>query len=433
MRPLIKTSTRDPREQMCVLFLGQPGIGREQVMAALDQTSVSVPGLWKAFDFEHEFLYPSGTVRPFLSDRPHRRRQAWANAFRELVDAVDSCDAQHVGVFLHGYFWFAGDLFHSLNLQDIRAIDPTVVVTLVDDVFDVHSRINAREDRYDTGASELLIPQIMTWRSAELDLADLIASDVRVGRQLPHFAFAVKHSGETLWQLLLDRRRLTIYTSFPITRAIEPREDVTESRCQSLRAEINFYRATLREDPRFTVLDPLTIDEHRYRSDGTRRWRWPLDELPPMVPAETGAKEGEWYHARTEEQLETPDIRTALVNEIKVQIQRRDFRMIDAADVVAAYRPSAFTSVPSAGTSAELRYGMDTNKHLYVVHDPTEDGGKYIRAESPFGDDVRPLVVPTSEELCRQLGELYDQRHAAFDLGEEPAAWTDRAGTVLRR
>jgi hypothetical protein len=424
------SGVRDPSESSTVLFLGQTGVEkrlvaqrlREEIARRAQAVGVDPNTLWATLDFE-DFLTQGLTVREFVQRYTFQRQDAWDRACARVVQAASESKARDIGLFLHGYYWYDGELFTNINLNALSRLNPTVVVTLIDDVYDVHSRIMAREEEFTTGASQLLVPQLLTWRWAEIGLGDFVARNVR-DKSIPHLVLAVKHSASTLRQLLLERERLPVYASFPISRVRrEPeQEDVSREQQEELRAEINEFRRRLR-DAGFTVLDPLTIDELRFGAAGQLTPRWPVDDLGPMVPPEQ-----EPYHERTQRQLTEPYVWQPLASEVNVQVSRRDFRMVDAAQAVATFRPAALTGIHSGGTREELRYAKFRGRSLAVVHDPRQDGGReYLDEGGPFGGQVQPAVFDSIDGLIEHLGRLQEARSRAFRQLNEPQAWTDRA------
>jgi hypothetical protein len=424
---------RSPDEQACVLFLGQTGLGKKvlakALLAEISQRAAGAgvkPGeIWEHFDLEQDFLDPGRPIRDFLQDLPFERQGAWDTAANELISRVKASDARHVGVFLHGYYWFRGEFFTHIDVNALRGLQPTLIVTLIDDAYDVHTRIMQREAEFETGADELVLPQLLTWRWAEISIGDLLARSVRGDRRVRHLVFAVKHSANTLRQLILERQRLPVYASFPITRVRRPRTGITKSNRESLQSEVNAFRKRLRGEG-FTVLDPLTIDEYRLTDGGELLERWDIADLDPMVPPETD------LHQETLRQVGDEHTRRPLMSEVKVQITRRDFRMIDGAAVVATYRPAAFDGIPSAGTTAEIRYGERTKRGTVMVHVADTDGGAFGAGDSPFGEDVKPIVVPDLDRLIEHLRQRQEDRSALFAAEKEPQAWTDLAGNVLQ-
>jgi adenylate kinase len=399
----------------CVLFLGQTGVCKRAVAAALDEevhyTSASA-GLseprWEAFHFE-DFLVGGTTIREFVQAPAKQRQHDWQEAAQALAKEFFASDIPHRGVFLHGTYWYRGELFNHIRISDLAHLQPTCVVTLIDDVYDIHSRVIGREQEFDWGASELTLPQLVTWRWAEIGLGDLLARNV-ADHELPHFVIAVKHPARTLRQLLLERQRLPVYASFPITKVRKPADGLTETDQKALKEQIGDFRQKLR-DARYTVLDPLTIDE--YRVDGQDLLpRWSIDDLSPMVPGEE----------LTEETIKQVTSNwPTMSRDIGVQVARRDFRMIDAADAVACYRPQAYDGKHSGGTLEELRYGQQEGKVVVVAHDDVADGGEYGDGGGPFSGVATPAIYDSLDGLLAHLANVQSERDQRWH--KKPQEW----------
>jgi hypothetical protein len=357
-----------------ILVFGQTGIKKKAVAAAFeteigkvaDQSGLAVADLWEAFELEDEL---ETEVREFVRLHPERRQEQWERMAQTLAMQVNASKARRKAVFLHGFYWYRGELFNHVVLSTLAAVRPSLVVTLIDDVFDVHSRLMSREAEFKTGADKITIPELVTWRWAEIGLADLVARNL-TSTPAPHFVFPVKHSAQTLRKLLLDPSPLRVYASFPISRVRRPGR-LPDTQQAEMREEINAFRRDLR-DRGFTVLDPLTIDEYRFDPEThTLLDRWPVEDLEPMVPAEVDLNEA------TLDQLKDPSVAAALSLGVEAQVEPRDFRMVAMANAVACYRPAAYDGQHSHGTLEELRYASEIGRSIVVVHDPDRDGGPY--------------------------------------------------------
>jgi hypothetical protein len=430
---------RDTSEKACILFFGQTGIGkcdahdpsRRTVASALAAECAAAarltgddPGdLWQAFDFE-DYLMPGKSVREFIPEHRPRRQIAWDRACRRLAADVESSSAAVVGVFLHGYYWNRGELFNHVNLAELSRLKPTLTVTLVDDAYDIHSRIQRHEDEFTIGSSSLRLSQVLNWRWTEIGLADLVARNVRSDRPIEHFLVNAKHPPEMLYRLLFDRARLPVYASFPITKVrFESEQGISLEQRDELRDEINQFRRKLRER-NFVVFDPVTIDELRFDTQGELLSRWAIEDYEPMVPRETD------LHDRTMTEILDPILQQTLLEEIKLQIVPRDLRMIDGAAAVVTYRPCAFDQQHSHGTAEELRYGQSNQKRIVVVHDPKFDGA-YFGTDGPFDHPVRPAVYDRLDAALHDLDEYQARREEVVDAGREPRIWTDEAGVLF--
>jgi len=254
--------------------------------------------------------------------------------------------------------------------------------------------INARE-RQSASNSYFHLPEILAWRSAEISSTANLAQNLYVsansyltperlsllirshpevsglfGQAVPHFIFAIKHPAQTLYQLLFRRDLLLTYASYPITNT---RNDLQG------RTEIDNYRQRLFDCAFLTILDPLTIDELRfkppeeYSQDSLLRPRWQLSFGPPMageVDAISNPFEG--YNV-----LQPGSFRESVAR----HIEARDYHMVSQANCVAAYRPfyggplgsgKPPASSPSGGVDKELFYALVESKLIYAVHPPED-------------------------------------------------------------
>ena len=239
-------------------------------------------------------------------------------------------------------------------------------MTLIDNVHVVQKRI--RENKYDFRLVELL-----RWRNVETLMTDILAQQVisedyrREDSEKYPFehspVVAVRHPRNMLFKFLSEPELPRIYASYPIS---EPRRIAHDSGSNNSIDEINRFRQFLHN--RFTVFDPVTIDE---RPMQLLLGQHDNDEDKLNLPADA------WWPSQGdnsldgEELVEIPDLLVSDVKEIATeigdesseidrQIRSRDFRLIDQADCVVVYRPTYRKKDWSKGTYHEMRYAQDT-------------------------------------------------------------------------
>lgn len=309
---------------------------------------------------------------------------------------------------------------------------PNYCVTLIDD-------IHAVQDRIAPGIS-IRLRELLTWRNLEIHLTDFLARETVVAQNNPgldydpaEFPFfrspvvAIRHPPEMLYRLLTEPNGPHIYTSYPITSTRVAHRD-----------EIDRFRYTMHRH--FTVFDPVTIDERplqnilqAYRTSNPTEpaWgrmlalqmedRWPISadrtlcEEPPKV----------FNNIRADELYEVAYPGEGSKSEIDRMIEARDFRLIDQSDCVVVYRPYFRSHTLSGGTKAEVEYAKRTQKPVFLIHDPINDG-----ALDPliFG----PEFIGGPYRYDR-VGDLGDTETQSKILGEVTDIIKTKSAELVRR
>ncbi len=310
------------------------------------------------------------------SFRPRYQLAAWQRAGLEIAERLEAIDPRHSLIDAHLTYYTSGRQFSLIDVPTIRRWRPDCIITLVDDMLDIHAALQRRDAAQHTNF-RLRLREILAWRTAEIAMADLLARNLYEMRAIPHYVVGLKHPAEMLYRLIFRRRQYPlVYASFPITAV---RYDT------GLRALIDGIRAELHR--RFIVFDPLTLDEgtpevfdkaRTAYADSVDRItvyedeaRWPLELAgtlsqgrPPTYPMSLDPGEA----------LEVWD-------DLENQIRHRDLTMVEQAQCVAAYRITMGGRL-STGMYSELLYASHTAepaRPVLMYADPTDDG-----LEHPF-------------------------------------------------
>ena len=245
---------------MHALFLGHTGIGKDVAVrnvanAYLNDEHGLAPGL-DHIDSPNHLRVASveaelqGTdagidVRGFLDiHNEFQARQIWREAFDAALRKLQADPSEaHQFLSLHATYYRAGIIYPRADLGVIRdEFRPDMIITLIDDVYDVSSVIKARDTK-----DALRLREIATWRAVELLVGDYIAgpADIR------NFVVAVKHPISVVQRLIFGQEAKRVYCAFPISR--------TRAHADR-RAEIDAFKTLLRATGA-TVFDPVTIDD----------------------------------------------------------------------------------------------------------------------------------------------------------------------------
>lgn len=330
----------------------------------------------------------TGGIKAFLDDYITQSRLVICQKhFAEINNLFDKSSAKHFFLSLHLTYFRFKQFFSCTDFEYIRAFKPDVIVTLIDDIYDVAFKINEREKIQKTN-SYVDLKDVLSWRTAEIMMADTLARNL-LKKPVPSYVVAVKHPIEMIYRLLYEPETLVVYASFPIT---------TTRRETSRIEEINSFRQKLHE--KYTVFDPVTIDELRIDTKSktaTLLDRWEIEGLDNDDPAK---------------HFDIAEIES-IKESLKHVIETRDYRLIDSVDCVAAYRPYwGGRPYPATGVDNELRYATLTNKAVYAVH-PDEDEPQ--DEAGPFDTLKRAVVLKNLDTMLEELEKLQAQKKKKFN------------------
>lgn len=420
---------------MRVLLCGPAGVRKEDVSSALihhaDAHHSSTVGKhpWiRRYSLESEIkVITGGTLQSFLDNHDSsQQRRTWSKAFMRLFERLNSDNPFNALIEMHLVFHREGHLFSCADWDMIAKLHPSVIVTLIDDVYDCDYRLRSQGQSAFPGRKYPTWHELLLWRSAEIQNADQVARNLflnpealqilsnkglkkslrtQVRPPLVNILCGVKHPVQTLYRLLFSRFTLPVYASFPITR---PRgSDVG-------RQEVDNFRQKLHSQ--FATLDPLALDERRavieMRSGQqiqvrpTQRWPMGLESMVegcPEVDADEIAK-------NVEDNL----------NIIDRHIRYRDYALINAIiecrGALVAYRPFWGSDKIAGGVNQELTYAAAHAVRLFSVDDPGLDRGETQEQRNAPG----PLdmeAIWTSEQTTDNLISKHITEHA--NLREE--------------
>jgi adenylate kinase len=347
---------------MRVLVTGQSGVDKAQFLkgllnlcnkknrkgcdpeVGLDKETLKTSHIDCIMDLEHEFQ-----KRAEVPNYLDMNEAVFVNGKRRILSELKTkySSFQNVVVATHLVYYRKKSFYHKMDWDAFRDFSPDLIVTLIDDVTTVSSRIRERTQSDDYVRSTTL-KDVMVWRETEIMLAQTLASNLFPDRPIPFFVVAVNHKPQILYQLMFETVKKKAYASFPITAAkADP----------SLESQVQEFKKYLKQG--LIVFDPYTIREKMLQDQL-------LELLGAVVPSATGTISFDKRDYRMEELL-------PILADITGQIITRDERLVSQSQAVIAYRPAL-----SLGSSYELQFAEGLGKSLIAYH-PKQDG------TSPFG------------------------------------------------
>ena len=323
------------------------------------------------------------------------QRRDWREAWDRFLEKKQTPSPQYVFLALHLTNRCRERTFSLIDWNRLRDFKPDVLITLIEDIYDIWNRIKQGEERLPT-PTYMRLNEVMEWRQDEMMIADLIAHSLGI----KNYVVPVKHPSDMLMNLLFrEKRKLRIYAAFP----------VTDTRFEeAARSEIDRYRETLQRN--FIVFDPLTIDEMilQFLAKQARErdkdeviikkegMRWPMpwqslvetekDEYPIQIPL-SELLEVAVFQPPTEH------------TEGGRGIKPRDLRFIDQSEALTAYRPY-YKGIRSGGVMTEIAYASDSRgEPAYVLWPYPEEDGQFSQALM----EERGIPCWSMEELLARL------------------------------
>jgi hypothetical protein len=289
-----------------------------------------------------------------------------------------------------------------LTLARIKEMNPAMVVTLIDDVYDIHHRLcelgGIYHDYPAARKTEMILRyfNLLDWRSKETMLSKFIA-DEAAETPIPHYVLAVKHNYTTLFNLVFKAAASKkVYLSHPITE-VRRLEKENDPLAVSIKKEI--YDLEQDISASFTAFSPTTIDEYRILNktvvdtDGDSKKNY-YSILTPRWNEDKYKSEGDslyrpsgfadinslWQPANEQSSIilddEINQLLDALANRISSQVTTRDYTLVEQSDLLVIYRP-LFNGNASGGVQEEFRYYYELGKNDCFIYCPWEDIFKF--------------------------------------------------------
>lgn len=322
-----------------------------------------------------DLMYQEGRdVRPGkILDLPLSRLNSLRRAaFKDII--ADAKDKKNVLVNTHATFRWRHGLFAAFDFDQIRMLQPDLLVCLVDNIEVVHNRLH-RDHVIDA-----TLKDCMVWREEEILATELLA------QAIPNSKFYILSRGrhvdttQTLFRLVCRPGMRTVYPSFPMSHVVD---------MPDVLAEIDHFRAELAKN--FVCFDPGDVDEKLLLERGIAAARDGKEfiEVAPHSFGGSKAAAAEPIKVKVREILD-------IAGDIDGQIYMRDFKLIDQSDMIVSLVPELPGGVPglSSGVERELQHAWEHTKEVYVVWKPKKH-------PSPFITETATKVFKSVDEALK--------------------------------
>lgn len=433
-------------------------------------------------DSEIEKAYTENTSEPIIKRiwinkillLPYSEfKNCWNIAVDRVIKTVKEIKAKgnnrYIFINLHSCYFHnrTQEYLSLLDLKKIKELDPQIVITFIDDIFDIHQRLNELGGIYHDYATAnqtqmiLRYFSLLDWRSKETMMSKFVATQL----EKPHYVLAVKHSYTTLFNLVFKEKQFKkAYLSHPITE-VRRLEKENDPQTQRIKNEIDQLENSLSKI--FTTFSPTTIDEYRiytevkpktnstkqekiYFSILTKRWDEEKyasqDDFLYRVSGFAG-ENSLWIKDKTqiEQDPEINQLLSALSSRISNQVTTRDYTLVEQSEVLIIYRP-LFNGNASGGVQEEFRYYNELEKKLCFILCPIDDTNKFytkqlnyqikyhveqtkrlriknglsfLEFDHEIWNDIDPAILDSKEKLSEFIEDKFDNKIEFAEFSED--------------
>jgi len=241
-----------------ILVLGPTGVNKREACTRLAGSKEGVKLGYRVVDFDKEYIGTVTRMPEFLNSEIKAVHLTWRSQWQEFMNLLGN---EPTLLCLHSCYVTSDHGTRSaIDLEKIcTEYKPDLIVTLIDDVYNMGARVIQR-----TEDGDRLLPsleQLLLARRTEALIGDLVRARMSADREdVRHVFLSVNHPILTLENIVFHRARVQ-YLSFPIS---QPRKDEKRNDFE-LTETINeaHQRSTaeMQRNRNVSFISPLTIDE----------------------------------------------------------------------------------------------------------------------------------------------------------------------------
>ena len=290
-------------------------------------------------------------------------------AFKDVIR--DSEGKENIIVNTHATFRWRHGLFSAFDFDQIEAMNPDVLICLLDNIEVVAERLHRDH------VSDATLKDLMVWREEEIMATELLAQALKIPNRFYVLSRGRhKDTYETAYRLICRPDMKTVYPSFPMTHVVGLPETLKE---------IDAFRAELAKH--FIAFDPADVDEKILLDSAIAAAK----EGKEFVELDPGSFSGGKDKIRVSVK-QVLDI----AGDVDGQIYSRDFKMVRQSDMIVSLVPELPDGMPglSSGVERELHHAFEHGREVYVVWKPK-------RSPSPFITETATQVFKSTEEALQ--------------------------------
>ncbi len=299
-------------------------------------------------------------------------------AFKDII-AESSPPEDHPNIIVntHATFRWRHGLFSAFDFDQMKKLQPDMLICLVDNIEVVHHRLHGDHD------IDATLKDCMVWREEEILATELLAQALGC-----HNDFYIVSRGrqndtvETCLRLITRPDMRKVYPSFPMSHVVD---------MPDVLAEIDGFRAELAKH--FIAFDPADVDEKLLLDRAIDAAKHSRDFVDVEPHSFGGRAASEPIRVSVREVLD-------IAGDIDGQIYMRDFKLIDQADMICSFVPELDGGIPglSSGVERELQHAWEHTKEVYVVWKPK-------KAPSPFITETATKIFDSVDDALTYFEE----------------------------
>lgn len=437
-----------------VLFFGTTGIAKAPILSRFKEWSRQYRNTPQTLvDFERDYLfkphkggaYPSAFLDLSITNQYRVWRDAWSVFRNELPRIEAQAPDADTLICLHGCVTRSHyGVRSTLDPRVVADIEPTHIVTFIDDVYDVWWRTQIRAGNIDSVGIPTL-EHLIQARRAELIIADQVAH-VRIGT-VPNLLISASHPFTTLWNWLYGKAPKVTYLSFPISQPRRLERSGDSTGLSEVNAFLGEAYKRQAENSNLVFICPLGIDELPLRAAlrnaldhnanlieikdkrgqpiededpdsgqdikrlgmvfDREQLRWNLDSIWPP-------------HERLSPGPPPPDQRPpVLVAELRTasgiilsDVTWRDYRLVEQSRFLAVFNPRfRGSSKVSRGVLNEIQYATDLSIDTFVFQDVSYDPEQLFDESYPRQDRGTITSAPITRYVhrCDSIQDVFNE------------------------
>ncbi|MEM8736963.1 MAG: ATP-binding protein [Planctomycetota bacterium] len=279
------------------------------------------------------------------------------SVFKDIIR--ESEGQPNVIVNTHATFRWRHGLFSAFDFDQVKALQPDVLICLLDNIEIVHARLH-RDHTIDATLKDLMV-----WREEEIMATEIMAQALGIENRF-YVLSRGRHAEttETAFRLICRPQMKTVYPSFPMTH-VEKLPEVLQV--------IDRFRGDLAD--KFIAFDPGDVDEKILLDKAIAAAKNSQD----FVEVEPGSFSGgrEKLRVSVREVLD-------IAGDVDGQIYSRDFKMVRQSDMIVSLVPNLPDGSPglSSGVERELHHAFEHGREVYVVWHPEKNPSPFITETS---------------------------------------------------
>lgn len=389
-----------------ILFTGQSGLRSDNNPPENFYTSF-LDGKYHFIKFEdiikENYSKKSNTQNPrsiwlgkFLQQPPDIVQKEWREALNTIIQNFEKEGIEKCVIALHAVFYNyrTNEYICPVSEQILKNIKPEVIITLIDDIFDIHDRLkesghifcpsNGGSDTDDPNGLLYELIRILDWRANEIMVSRHLAMELGI----KHYLVAIKHEHKLLKNLIVENKE-TVYISHPITQVRNLQQLSKVKKANSIITEIHQFEMHASEN--FAAFLPTTIDEYRFKKEVKKNKqvytttlldRWDKEKYNNKYESmfEKNLKENVLlWRKRKNPKCNLDKLLWIIAKMIEKQINVRDHFLVEQCNSLLVYRP-CYEGIASEGVIEEIEYFslLEKDNKKCLVYLPKIDKEEFI-------------------------------------------------------